>query len=421
MAEHTLKNDIRRFFVKHVFFPIGGIFFRGYCSKKTGVLPVELVYRKRSEEDDFCSFENIPDHLTRYTILLEDRQFYRHMGADLRAVLRCCYYNLKAGHMKYGASTITQQLCKNLYFGFRGTLERKIRELFISFYIESVLSKEQILELYLNTVYFGNGRYGVTDASRYYFDAEPSELSINQAFSLICMLPFPGIKNPLVFPDEFCSFKERKASHLYRIRALSSEEYEMIEADSGIPDKALRKPEEINRWYSEHVPWFNERFGPFPEVREEEKIIICTVYGESRNASDNTQKAVAHVIMNRVGFREWRKYKSAEEIIKNTGFDAYGMELYNKAEEYLRNRNGLEDEIERVIRNVIPVIRGQEKDFTGKCVMFYSPARQVINSLKRGRIHDLRPDWNFDILERARLKGCRGDYAFFRYKNDAKK
>lgn len=415
MEKNKEKNIIKRFLKGTVFPTLGGPVFRMYSKNLTGLLPPEQIYRKRSQEQDFCSIENMPDFLRRYTVLLEDRQFYRHPGVDIRAVLRCTYLNLKAGRMKYGASTITQQLCKNLYFGFRGTLGRKIKEAFISFYIESGLTKDQILELYLNTVYFGNGLYGVTDASRYYFDAEPSELSINQAFSLICMLPFPGIKNPLVFPDEFCSFKERKASHLYRIRALSSEEYEMIEADSGIPDKALRKPEEINRWYSEHVPWFNERFGPFPEVREEEKIIICTVYGESRNASDNTQKAVAHVIMNRVGFREWRKYKSAEEIIKNTGFDAYGMELYNKAEEYLRNRNGLEDEIERVIRNVIPVIRGQEKDFTEGCVLFYSPMRYRIDRIKRGQICNMRPDWNFNVLEKAEMKGCHGDFVFFRY------
>lgn len=284
--------------------------------------------------------------------------------------------------------------------------------------IESKLTKDQILELYLNVIYFGNGQYGITDASQYYFGVQPEKLSMNQAFSLICMLPFPGIKNLLVFPEAFCSFKEKKASHLHQLKVLSSDEYEEIVGhNADTPDKDLREPEPINEWYSRHVPWYNERFGPFPDIREDEKIIICTVSGESCGATDKVQKAVAHVIMNRIGIREWSRYKTAEEIIKYTGFDAYDIKSpsYRRAEKYLENRNGLDEEIERIIRNVIPVIRGQEEDFTEECVMFYSPMRHRINCLKRGKIRGMKPDWNFDLLQKVRFRGCRGDFAFFRY------
>lgn len=414
----TIKSKIKTFWTKTAFPVIGKPFFRMHERNQKNIHPVDQIYKDRSREPDFCPFEKMPDYLIRYVILLEDRQFYRHSGVDFHAILRDTYLNLKARNLKYGASTITQQLCKNLYFGFKGTLGRKIKEFFISSVIESILTKNQILELYLNIIYFGNGQYGITKASQYYFGVQPSELSVNQAFSLICMLPFPGIKNPLVFPQEFCDFKEKKASHLYRLKVLSSDEYEMIvNHNADIPDEALRKPEAENRWYSEHIPWYNERFGPFPDVREDEKVVICTVCGEAYGAVDCVQKAVAHVIMNRIAFREWKKYKTAEEIVKYTRFDAYDMKAsnYRKAEEYLKNRNGLEEEIERIIRNAIPVIRGQEDDFTEGCVMFYSPMRYRYDCLKRGKIRNLRPDWNFDILQKAKLKGCRGDFAFFRY------
>lgn len=413
-----MKKKIKKFLTGSFFQRIEESIFQRHSKKLQGIQPVNQIYYNRSQEKDFCPLENMPAHLIRYAILLEDRLFYKHLGVDFYAILRVTYLNLKMRQMRYGASTITQQLCKNLYFGFRGSLGRKIQEFFLSLWIESKLTKDQILELYLNIIYFGNGQYGITDASQYYFGVHPSKLSINQAFSLMCMLPFPGIKNPLVYPDEFCSFKNKKATHLYKLNVLSSNEYQKIACqNAATPDESLRKAESINRWYSEHVPWYNERFGPFPEVREEEKIVICTVSGEGYGAVDKVQKAIAHVIMNRIGFREWRNYKTAEEIIKNTGFDAYSMRSlnYRKAEEYLKNRNGLDEEIEKIIHNVIPIIRGQEKDFTKRCVLFYSPMRYRLQCLKRKQIWKMKPNWNFSILQKAKLKGCRGDFAFYRY------
>lgn len=379
----------------------------------------EEIYKNRSGQKDFCQFTDMPPHLIRILILIEDFSFYKHHGIVPKAILEAMFLNIKCGKHKFGGSTITQQLCKNLYFGCEISYIRKLSEMVRTFEMERKLTKNQILELYLNCVYFDNGTYGITEAAEYYFNEKPSELTFNQSFFLISLLPIVGMYNPLAYPEKFHKYMMNNARTLHRKHFITEEEMDVLMSHSPERlDEKLRLPDENTKKYSVHGPFINERYGPYKAIRDEEKRIICTVAGEGFRASDATQKAIANVIMNRIGVREWAQYKSAEEIIKHTGFNAYDFRAryYIEMEKYIEDRYG-NKKFERIINNVLPVIRKEEKDITGGCVIFYSPLRYRIEQKRAGNKNRKVPDWDFSLLEKVRIPGVRGDFAFFRYKD----
>lgn len=134
------------------------------------------------------NLETLPAHVPQAFIAAEDKRFYEHDGADTQAIIRAVWANLTSGETVSGASTITQQLIKNLVLTPEQTLKRKAQEVRLARQLEQRLSKEEILELYLNRVYFGSGFYGLGAASRFYFGKPPEELDIAEA-SLLATLP----------------------------------------------------------------------------------------------------------------------------------------------------------------------------------------------------------------------------------------
>ena len=132
--------------------------------------------------------DEMPPHVPRAFIAAEDKRFYEHDGADTQAMARAAWSNVISGETVSGASTITQQLVKNLVLSPEQTLKRKAQEVRLARQLEEKLSKNEILELYLNRVYFGSGFYGLGAASRFYFDKDPKDLTLAEA-SLLATLP----------------------------------------------------------------------------------------------------------------------------------------------------------------------------------------------------------------------------------------
>lgn len=135
--------------------------------------------------------EKIPESLKWGVILAEDANFYRHEGVDVQAVRNALKYDLEKGRFARGASTITQQTAKNLFLSRQKTITRKIEELYLAKRMEQKLTKERILELYLNIAELGPMVYGVGHGSRYYFDKKPAELTPRESSFLAAMLPGP--------------------------------------------------------------------------------------------------------------------------------------------------------------------------------------------------------------------------------------
>lgn len=380
--------------------------------------PFTLFYEKRSTNEDYCVYEHFPEQLIRIVLAIEDSSFFSHKGISIRSIVRTAIYDIKHGRFDFGASTITQQLAKNLYFGFYPSIYRKLCEMFISFSLEKKFDKQTILELYLNSIYFDNGKYGITEAADYYFGVSPSDLNLNQCFILVSVLPIAGIYNPLVCPEQFYRWLHNNAKSLYRRGIISAEEMEIINAHSPLClDEKICKADSHTERYTKHGPMINERYGPFPEISDEEKFIICTVCGEAYKANSAVHKSIANVIMNRIGVKEWSRYKTASDIIKHTGFDAYsfGSVHFKTAQEYFKLRDGSNKRIEKIANEIITVIRKQEADITNGCVIFYSPLRFRINCIRKKQYGVKVPNWNFDLIEKVHIRGCAGDFAFFRY------
>ncbi len=135
--------------------------------------------------------EDIPDHFKDAIIAVEDRKFYSHWGVDMFGILRATVRNLRAGRIVQGASTITQQLVRNLFIMFDVSMSRKIKEGILAIKIERTYSKDEILEMYLNQIYFGSGAYGVEAAAREFFGKSAADLTLSES-ALLAGIP----KNP---------------------------------------------------------------------------------------------------------------------------------------------------------------------------------------------------------------------------------
>ncbi|NMA68702.1 MAG: PBP1A family penicillin-binding protein [Desulfitobacterium sp.] len=141
--------------------------------------------------------EQIPKHTQDAIIATEDKRFYDHQGVDLRAIMRALTRDLKSGDFSEGGSTISQQLVKNVFLTAEKTLSRKLKEAAYAIKIESTLSKEEILEAYLNQIYFGEGRWGIQEAARYYFGKDASDLKLEESALLAGLLKAPNVYSPL--------------------------------------------------------------------------------------------------------------------------------------------------------------------------------------------------------------------------------
>ena len=132
----------------------------------------------------------------------EDSSFYKHHGVDISGIIRALWVNFSRGEAMQGGSTITQQLARNLFLTLERTLDRKIKETILALRMERIFSKDQILEMYLNTIYFGHGAYGVFAASQQYYGKKPSELSLSESAMLAGLIAAPERFTPLRHPEE---------------------------------------------------------------------------------------------------------------------------------------------------------------------------------------------------------------------------
>lgn len=161
-----------------------------------------LLARIAEEYREPVPLSQIPQHLINATIAKEDRRFWSHHGVDWRGIARAAWVNLVQGEIQQGGSTLTQQLARNAFLTQRRTFSRKLQEIILAQELERRLSKERILELYLNQVYYGNGAYGVKAAARVYFNKPLEKLTLAECALLAALPQRPSGYEPFSNPDE---------------------------------------------------------------------------------------------------------------------------------------------------------------------------------------------------------------------------
>lgn len=172
--------------------------FNGYILYKEAMDEQSLEDRVLSlqSEEHFIHYNDVPKYYLDAVVSIEDHRFYTHSGVDYIATARALRNNLRAGKAKEGGSSITQQVAKNLCFTQEKTLYRKIAELFVVYHLEKDYSKEEILELYINNMYFGSGYYNIYDASMGYYNKEPKDLTLYEATLLAGVPNAPSVYDP---------------------------------------------------------------------------------------------------------------------------------------------------------------------------------------------------------------------------------
>lgn len=207
----------------------------------------------------FVSIEDMPDHLIDAVIAAEDTRFWRHRGIDMFGIARAAVANFQAGERLQGGSTITQQAAKNLFLYPDRTFVRKLREAVYALLMEFRFSKEKILELYLNEMYFGEGAYGIGDAAQKYFRKKPSQLTLEESAMLAALLRAPSAYSPFLNPE---LAKERRSLVLKRMDELSMIDVaERLRADES-PLPTLAERPRLAPYFADYVrAWLVERFG----------------------------------------------------------------------------------------------------------------------------------------------------------------
>lgn len=162
----------------------------------------DIIGKIYHENRDPVDIEKIPEHVQNAFIAIEDNRFYQHSGIDLRSVGRAIYRDIMAGSKVEGASTITQQLAKNLFLSQDKTWMRKTKEVMAAIYLERNYSKKQLLELYLNQMYFGHGVYGVEMAAQKFFSKSVEELSLTEGALLAGLGKAPNGYSPINHPEK---------------------------------------------------------------------------------------------------------------------------------------------------------------------------------------------------------------------------
>lgn len=183
--------------------------------------PIVSLYAKSRL---WASAATIPLKLQQAYVATEDARFYLHKGIDIRGILRALYQDLKAGRKAQGGSTITQQLVKNLFFSHEKNVIRKIWEMAYAIRIEQQYTKEQILELYLNSIYLGHGAWGIEAASRVYFGKPVRELNLNQAALLAALARSPEYYSPFRNPEAALKRRNLVLQLMYKYHYLTAAE-----------------------------------------------------------------------------------------------------------------------------------------------------------------------------------------------------
>ena len=223
---------------------------------RDSVLVKQLFQEKRNP----VSINDVPTHLIQALLATEDTRFFDHWGFNTAATIRAAGLNVLkkltfSGRKSHGASTITQQLARNLYkeIGFKNSIERKIKELLTSIQLENMYSKNEILEMYLTQSLFGPGVYGIQSGAKYYFGKDVTDLNIEESAILIGLLKAPNNYNPYRKPENAYKRREVVLKRMHLENYISREEYDSLRVlEFVLADKNDNNPD-IGPYFTEHI------------------------------------------------------------------------------------------------------------------------------------------------------------------------
>nr|WP_174431386.1 penicillin-binding protein 1A [Burkholderia metallica] len=185
-----------------------------------------LIGEFGEERRDVVHFKDVPDSLKKAILAIEDARFYDHGGVDLTGIIRAGFVALTNGHASQGASTITMQVARNFFLSSEKTYTRKIYEMLLAYRIERALTKDQILEVYMNQIYLGQRAYGFASAARVYFGKDLKDITLAEAAMLAGLPKAPSAYNPVVNPKRAKVRQEYILQRMLELNFITREQYD---------------------------------------------------------------------------------------------------------------------------------------------------------------------------------------------------
>jgi penicillin-binding protein 1A len=266
---------------------------------RNGVVVADLFEERRT----VVPFERIPKQVLQAFLAAEDADFYKHQGLDFPGLLRAFWANLKAGRVVQGGSTITQQVIKTFLLGPERSYGRKIRELLLAFRVESNLTKDEILFLYLNQIYFGHGCYGVQEAGRFYFGKDVQDLSLSDGALLASLPKSPARYSPLRHRQRALERRNWVLDQMARNQMVTAEQAE--EAKSTAP-VIIGQPVsfgDMAPYYAEHVRRLLEEWYSPKRVLEGGLRVELALDLEAQRAAQAAMRDGLRQVDRRQGYR----------------------------------------------------------------------------------------------------------------------
>jgi len=202
----------------------------GYSSIRVFDSQRRFAGRILPEKKYWVSIDRIPLFLQKAVVAIEDSRFYEHEGIDVRGIARALVKDVVKGRLAEGGSTITQQLVKNKYLSGEKTIDRKLREARLAMEYERKYSKKQILEMYLNEIYYGNGAWGIAQAARLYFDKNPEALSDAECSMLAGVPKSPARYNPLGKPARVTGRRDQVLKRMVELNMITPRQQKELRA-----------------------------------------------------------------------------------------------------------------------------------------------------------------------------------------------
>ena len=213
-----------------ILFAVGIVTYKGYTIYKQALneISVKDKVAEIQSQENYTKIEDLPEFYLNAVIAVEDHRFYDHGAIDIISIGRAVWTNIKSFELREGGSTITQQLAKNIYFTQEKTALRKIAEVFMAFEIEKNCDKDEILELYVNTSYFGDGYYCVKEAANGYFDKEPIDMNEYESSMLAGIPNAPSVYAPTKNPDLAKQRQNQVLDRMVKYEYITEEEKQNI-------------------------------------------------------------------------------------------------------------------------------------------------------------------------------------------------
>lgn len=263
----------------------------------------EIAKLKGEKDSYYISFDNLPQYAKDAVIVTEDKKFYSHNGVDFKGIVRAFWALIKNnGEKTQGASTITQQLARVIFLSTEKTYERKIKEIFIALELEEKYSKKQILEFYLNSIYYMNGYYGLEAASRGYFNKSCNELSLGQIAFLSAIPNNPSLYDPLKNYDNTIKRKNRILDQMLEDKVITQVQY----------DEAYNEEIKLN----------------MQEVKKRDYIQTFVSYCATRELMKTNGFEFKNEFSSKAEKKEYEEeyeeeYSVAQQMLKNNGYKIY--------------------------------------------------------------------------------------------------